>query len=40
MEVMQQEKLGRGRVAAGIHLQILSDASLEVSWLDGDSLKK
>ena len=40
IELIQQEELGRGRVAAGIHLQILADASLEVWWQDNDSLEK
>lgn len=40
MDLIQQEKLGRSRVATGIQLQILADASLEVSWQDSDSLKK
>jgi hypothetical protein len=40
MELIQRETLDRSRVAAGIHLQILADASLEVWWQGHDSLKK
>jgi hypothetical protein len=40
MSLIKQENLGRGRVAAGIHLQILADASLEVWWQDNTSLEK
>jgi hypothetical protein len=40
MNLIEQEKLGRGVVAAGIHLQILTDGSLEVWWQDNASLRK
>jgi len=40
LELIRHEKLDRRRVAIGIQLQILGDASLEVSWQDNDSLKK
>ena len=40
MEPMAQEKLVRGRVAAGIHLQIRANRSLEFWWQDSCSLKE
>jgi len=40
MELMEQEKLVRGRVAAGIHLQIRANRSLEFWWQHSCSLKE
>jgi hypothetical protein len=39
LDLMRSEGLGRGSIATGIHLTILSDLSLHVAWQDG-SLKK
>jgi hypothetical protein len=38
--LIQSERLEHGRVLGGIHLELLPDAALEVSWLDKDSFKE
>ena len=38
--LIRDEKLTKSRVATGIQLVILPDASLEIWWQDGGSLKK
>jgi len=40
LKLIDEEHLTKGKVAAGIHLQILDDASLEVWWQDSASLKR
>lgn len=40
VELVDQERLFRGRVAAGIHLQLRDDGSLQVSWQDGESFQR
>jgi len=39
-DLIRNEKLTRGRVAAGIQLVVLPDASLKVRWQDGASLRE
>jgi len=39
-DLIREERLNSQSVAAGIRLLLLPDASIEVSWQDGDSLKK
>src|SRR5450755_1231349 len=40
MGLVEQKQLSRGCVAAGIHLELLGDGSLEVSWQDNASFKQ
>lgn len=39
-DLIREERLNGQTVAAGIRLVLLPDASLEVSWQDGDSLER